>query len=296
MLEPAQLQALAAILRTGSFDAAAAALHVTPSAISQRLKALEERLGTVLVSRGQPARATTAGARLARHFEDVQLLEHALATDLGAELAAERPTVRIAVNADSLATWVLPALAAVPDLLYELVIDDQDHSANWLRRGEVQAAVTAHDAPVAGCDSHPLGQLRCIASASPAFIARWFADGVTAEALGRAPALTFNEKDRLPTLWALRVTGRRIAPPSHYLASSRGHVDAARLGLGWGMNPEPLIRRDLAAGELAALVPDAPLDIALYWQVGRLTGAAMAPLTRAIRAQAASVLLPPVPA
>lgn len=291
MLDYDQLEALAAILRTGSFDGAAAELHVTASAVSQRIRALEDRIGTPVVIRAQPCRATEAGARLARHVEDVQLLEAAVKGDLGGAPSAAR--VRIAVNADSLATWILPALAAVPGLLYDLVIDDQDHSADWLRRGEVQAAVTAHESPVAGCDLHPLGRLRYIATASPAFIADWFSGGVTAETLARAPALTFNRKDRLQRDWARQITGRPVVLPTHLLASSQGFVDAARLGLGWGMNPELLVRDDLASGRLAALVPDASLDTPLVWQASRLTGAALAPLTKAIRRSATAALLPP---
>ncbi|MBC7140855.1 MAG: LysR family transcriptional regulator ArgP [Rhodobacteraceae bacterium] len=294
MFDYTQLQALAAILRTGSFDGAATELHVTPSAVSQRIRALEDRLGTPLVIRAQPCRATEAGARLARHVEDVELLEAALRGDFGGDLggAPGAARVRIAVNADSLATWILPALAAVPGLLYDLVIDDQDHSADWLRRGEVQAAVTAHDSAVAGCDLHPLGRLRYIATASPGFVARWFGAGVTAGTLARAPALTFDRKDRLQRDWARRIAGRPVALPTHLLASSQGFVEAARLGLGWGMNPEILVRDDLAAGRLVALVPGAPLDTPLVWQAGRLTGAALAPLTRAIREVAATALLP----
>lgn len=290
MFDYDQLQALAAILRTGSFDAAAAELHLTASAVSQRIRALEDRLGTPLVIRAQPCRATEAGARLARHVEDVQLMEASLKGDLGGQPGAAR--VRIAVNADSLATWILPALAAVPGLLYDLVIDDQDHSADWLRRGEVQAAVTAHDSAVAGCDLQPLGRLRYIATANPGFVADWFRAGVNAETLSHAPALTFNRKDRLQRDWARQIAGRPVVLPTHLLASSQGFVDAARLGLGWGMNPELLVRSDLASGRLLALVPDTPLDTPLVWQAGRLTSAAIAPLTRAIRQTAAATLLP----
>jgi LysR family transcriptional regulator (chromosome initiation inhibitor) len=292
MFDPSQLATLTTILDTGSFDAAAARLGVTPSAVSQRLKALEDRLGTALIIREQPARATAAGLRLARHAEDVRLLEQGLAADLGAGLTVERPKVRIAVNADSLSTWVLPALAAVPDLLFDLVIDDQDHSADLLRRGEVQAAVTAHAAPVTGCDCHALGALRYIATASPDFVTRWFPDGITAQNLARAPAMTFNRKDRLQRDWAASVTGKRVTLPSHNLASSHGFVDAARLGLGWGMNPEPLVRDEIAGGRLVALAPDQPLDTELYWQVNRLTARALASLTTAIRKAAKTSLLP----
>lgn len=287
MFDPAHLQALAAILRTGSFEAAAAALNVTPSAISQRIRGLEERLGTAVVIRADPCRPTPAGARIARHAEEVALLERTLAADLGQ--VAERAHVRIAVNADSLATWFLPPLAAVPGLLFDLVIDDQDHSAELLRRGEVQAAVTAHGAPLAGCDVHPLGRLGYVATASPGFVARWFPDGVSAAALAVAPALTFNRKDRLQADWARKVAGRPVALPTHLLASSHGFVEAARLGLGWGMNPEPLVRADIAAGRLVALSAET-LDTELHWQVARVAGRALAPLTAAVRRAAAAAL------
>lgn len=288
MFDPALLKALAAILRTGSFEAAAAALHVTPPAISQRIRALEERLGSAVVIRADPCRPTAAGARLARHAEEVALLERRLAADLGQ--TAPRAQVRIAVNADSLATWVLPALAAVEGLLYDIAIDDQDHSAERLRRGEVQAAVTSHAAPLAGCDAFPLGRLVYVATASPAFVARWFAAGVTAQTLAAAPALLFDRKDRLQADWARTVAGRPVALPCHVLASSTGFVEAATLGLGWGMNPEPLVRAALAEGRLVPLAPQT-LDTALHWQVTRLAGPALAPLTAAIRRAAAAALV-----
>jgi len=292
MLDPAQLAALAAVHRRGSFDLAAAELHVTPSAISQRLKALEERIGTLLVRRGTPCIATGAGLRLIRHFDEVTLLEKALAADLPA-IAPGPATIRIAVNADSLATWVIPALAATTGLLFDIVIDDQDVSQDWLRRGEVAAAITAHPGPLQGCDTIPLGRLRYRATASPAFVARHMPDGPTRDALARAPALVFSEKDRLQHLWADSVTGgtaSRTGFPSHRLASSQGFVDASLAGLGWCLNPEPLVARHIAEGNLVDLAPQSPLDVALHWQFARLTAPALAPLTRAMQSAARAVL------
>ena len=200
-------------------------------------------------------------------------------------------TVRIAVNADSLATWLLPALAEVDGVLFDLVVDDQDHSADWLRRGEVQAAVTAHGAPIAGCDSHALGRMPYVATASPGFAARRFPDGVSAAALEEAPALTFNRKDRLQALWAERAAGRPVSLRTHYIASSQAFVTASELGLGWGMNPEPLVRDALAEGRLVALCPEIAIDTPLHWQVARLTARALAPLTAAIRRAASRGLV-----
>jgi LysR family transcriptional regulator (chromosome initiation inhibitor) len=292
MLDPAQLAALAAVHRRGSFDLAAAELRVTPSAISQRIKALEETTGSLLVRRGTPCVATDTGLRLIRHHDEITLLETTLATELPG-LAPGTATLRIAVNADSLATWVIPALAATEGFLFDLLIDDQDVSQDWLRRGEVVAAITSHPGPLQGCDTVALGALRYRATASAAYVARWFPEGVTPQALTRAPALTFSENDRLQDRWLAQLTGpaRRPAFPTHRLASSQGFVDACLAGLGWAMNPEPLVRSHLASGALVELVPGTPLDVPLNWQFTRLAAPALRPLSEAIRKSAAATLV-----
>jgi LysR family transcriptional regulator (chromosome initiation inhibitor) len=292
MLDPAQLAALAAVHRRGSFDLAAAELNVTSSAISQRIKALEETTGTLLIRRGTPCRATDPGLRLIRHHDEIALLERTLARDLPG-LAPGPATLRIAVNADSLATWVIPALAATDGLLFDLVIDDQDVSQDWLRRGEVVAAITAHPGPLQGCDTVPLGALRYRATATPAYLTRWFPQGLTARALAQAPALTFSDKDRLQDRWIARQVAetQRIAFPTHRMASSQAFVDACLAGLAWGMNPEPLVAPHLATGTLVELVPESPLDVSLHWQFTRLAAPALQPVTEALRRAARAALV-----
>ena len=287
MLDYALLAALAAVIRTGSFERAAAQLHVTPSAVSQRVKLLEERMGTILVVRGSPCTGTPAGLRLSQHVEQVSLLESELRQGLpGVPQDGPPVTVRMAVNADSLATWFVAAMAETSaktgDLLYDLVLDDQDHSADWLRRGEVLAAVTSGGKPVQGCDSTALGALRYVATASPAFLRRHFPDGVNAASLARAPRLTFNGKDRLQAEWTRQAFGAEIASPTHWMPSTHAFVDAALAGLGWGMNPETLVAAHLRDGRLVALVPDQPLDVPLYWQRSRIASRTLADITRAV--------------
>ncbi|WP_375228450.1 LysR family transcriptional regulator ArgP [Roseobacter sp. S98] len=289
--DPAHLSALAAIVRHGSFDLAAATLGVTPSAVSQRIKALEEQAGTALIIRGQPCTATRAGARLVRHAEDVALLQARVLSQLSpGKTGTEQPVVRLAVNADSLATWLVPALSRVDGVLWDLVIDDQDHAADWLRRGDVSAAVSGHPGPVPGCDSTALGALRYIATASPDFVRRWFPDGLTTGTLSAAPVLAFSAKDRLQHRWITQMTGERLSPPTHRMASTHAFIDAALAGIGWGMNPEDLVCSHLASGDLVALAPDAPLDVPLFWQVSRLMKPALQPLNSAIRDAAAARL------
>lgn len=290
--DPGHLAALAAILRHGSFEFAAADLAVTPSAISQRIKALEDRVGTPLILRGVPCSGTPAGLRLAKHAEDVRLLEAQVSRELSLTQPEAPMTLRIAVNADSLATWLVAALAAVPDVLFDLVIDDQDHSSDWLKRGAVSAAITAQRKAIAGCDATQLGALRYIACASPEFTDHWFPHGLTGQAIRRAPCLTFNAKDMLQRTWISENLGLSTVPRSHFMSSTHAFIDAALSGMGWGLNPEPLVRDLLRSGRLKPLIPDAPLDVSLTWQVSRIVGPALAPLSRAVRAAARDGLVP----
>ena len=289
MLDYAAARAVALIAQTGSFERAAAALGVTPSAISQRVKQLEERLGAVLIERGSPCTATDKGAWLCRHVEHVGLLEKALSDQLPGLARSSGPTRRvtldIAINADSLGTWFVAAAAAfgreTGDLL-NLVVDDEEHTADRLRRGRVLAAVTAVAKPVTGCRVHALGALAYVATASPDYMARHFPAGVTVEALADAPGLTFDRKDRLQQLWLRRAFGREVLYPSHWLPSTRGFLDASLAGMGWALNPLLLAREHLAAGRLVELVPGTTLERPLWWQVNRLAADRLSPLTRCV--------------
>jgi len=298
MLDYAALAALAAVVREGSFERAAQALSVTPSAVSQRIRSLEERLGCALVVRGQPCRATDAGRRLCQHVDRVRLLEHELQGTLPA-LAPQglsRVALPIAVNADSLATWFATAVAtfaAGAPVLVELAVDDQDHTAAWLRSGAVLAAVTGTARPPAGFNSRPLGAMRYVAAASPAYMARHFAAGVGAGSLARAPSLAFDNKDDLQARWVRRLCHRDVELPRHAVPSAHAFVEAALAGMGWGLHPQVLVAPHLAQGTLVELVPGAVLDVPLHWQHARAASSLIEGLSRQIVAAAARHLRPP---
>ncbi|MEM8571128.1 MAG: ArgP/LysG family DNA-binding transcriptional regulator [Pseudomonadota bacterium] len=292
MLSPAQLATYAAVCETGSFELAAARVGVTPSAVSQRMRALAEAAGGALFERLAPAYPTALGRRLLRHANDIAALEAALMEEIGRG-AGPRP-VRLAINADSLETWAVYALARVEGFCFDIVIEDQDHAAALLRRGEVSAAVTAAGDPVPGCDAKPLGALRYRAVCAPAFRDRWFPDGLTPAALAQAPVLQFNAKDGLQARWVREVAGSAVAlPPAHRLSATSPFQIALRAGLGWGLNPEPLLAADLAAGRLVDLGPSRPLDTPLDLQVSRSMANAIAPVIAALRRTALAALLPP---
>jgi len=281
------LRTLAAILDTGSFEAAAAALGISPPAVSQRLKALEDRVGARLVVRAAPCTATPLGARLAQHMADVAVREAMLMPQTRSAAQAT-----IVVNADSLATWVLPALSRT-SLFVNLVIDDQNHSTDMLHSGAAVAAVTARAAPVQGCDVYPLGALDYVATAAPEFVARHFAEGVTKDTLEAAPALVFSRKDRLQADWAARETGGPVQLHGHTIPSASAFVTATRTGMGWGLNPEILVRDALASGALLALGTQPHYRTPLYWQIARHMAQPLSELTKAIAAQARAQLIAP---
>jgi LysR family transcriptional regulator (chromosome initiation inhibitor) len=296
MLDYAALSALAAVIHEGSFERAALALHVTPSAVSQRVRSLEERVGCSLVVRDKPCRPTEAGRRLCRHVDRVRQLEHELHGTLPAlaPRGSSRVSVPVAVNADSLATWFAAALAryaAGAAVLVDLSVDDQDHTAQWLRSGSVLAAVTSAARPAAGCNSLPLGAMRYLAVASPAFVVRHFPGGVGAGSLARAPSLVFNNKDELQARWVQRLCHRHVELPRHTLPSPQAFVVAALAGMGWGLQPEALIAAHLRDGSLIELVPHSPLDVPLHWQFARAAAALVEGLSREVMSAARSALL-----
>lgn len=297
MLDYAALAALAAVVREGSFDRAARALNVTPSAISQRIRLLEERMGGALVVRGQPCTATEAGRRLCRHVDEVRLLEQTLQSTLPTLSAGEdalRVPLPVAVNADSLATWAAPALAAFgasQPVLLQIVIDDQDHTAERLRRGAVLAAITGSARPAAGCNSRPLGAMRYRAAASPAFMRQHFSGGVGARSLALAPSLAFDAKDELQDRWVRRLCHRTVELPRHRLPSTQAFVTAALAGMGWALHPESLIAAHLAEGSLVELVSNLPLDVPLHWQHARAASGLLEGLTSQVLMAARSTLL-----
>jgi LysR family transcriptional regulator, chromosome initiation inhibitor len=282
-----QLAAFAAVIDQGSFDAAAARLHVTPSAISQRIKALEQRMGQVLVVREKPCTATAAGVPLLRLAAQTALLEaEALAEMGGGEGAA--PRIAVAVNADSMSTWFTGVFEALDGVLFDVRIEDQDHSARLLREGVVMGAVTTERQAVAGCRVQALGVMRYVAVASPSFIERFLPAGFTAHAVGVAPSVAWNRDDALQDMLVRKAFRRHVARPQHFIPTAEGFGAAVRAGLGWGMFPEKLAAPALDDGAFVR-VSDIHLDVPLYWQCWKLDSPIVKKITDAAMSAAADL-------
>ncbi|TFC36292.1 LysR family transcriptional regulator ArgP [Cryobacterium sp. TMT2-42-4] len=315
------LHTLVALVEEGTFEAAAQRLRLTASAVSQRVKAMEQDAGQVLVQRVNPVLPTIAGDIVLRHARQVQLLESDVATELGAGLqTGGRTSLALAVNADSLGTWLLDALAAVPTdsgAVFDIYREDQEHTNSLLRSVAVMAAVTSTAEAVQGCSSARLGSMRYRAVASPRFVEAWLG-GVASTAgpdlagpdlagpdlagpdtagpdlagLDTAPMVNFDRRDDLQHRFLRSIGGRAADVPRHHIPTSADFARAVVLGLGWGLLPEQQCLTEIGDGRLVELAPGHPIDVVLYWQRWNIASRLLNQVTDAVGRVAAASLHP----
>lgn len=289
------LQTMVVLVEEGTFEAAARRLQITPSAVSQRIKAMEETTGQILVQRSNPVMATAAGDIAVRYGRQLILLEDETVKALeGTRLDGDTVAIPLAVNADSL-TWFLDALALMPEaaeVVFDIHREDQEHTTSLLREGKVMAAVTSTPEAVQGCRSERLGSMRYRAVCSPAYAERWIEGEPSIEKVGRAPVVNFDRKDDLQHDFYRRETGRAPTSPSHYVPTLTDYRRAVVLGLGWGLLPEDQCRAEVTEGNVIELAAHAPFDLPLYWQRWTLSSPLLESLSRVVRDTAVRHLHP----
>jgi LysR family transcriptional regulator (chromosome initiation inhibitor) len=297
-IDPRRSAAFTAAVDTGSLELAAGQLGITPSAVSQRISALEQEFGTPLLVRSRPCRATIPGMRLLQYLRRSLLLESEFLAGMGMDAGPAR--VAVAVNNDTLATWLLPALGpilAAEGLLVELVLDNQGHTFALLEEGRVLACISGAAQPMHGCTATPLGLMRYRMVAASEFARRCFPDGLNREAAARTPVVVFDRKDSLQSSFLLEHLGLPEGSyPCHYVPASDPYMEAIRLGFGYGMLPLEQCRQMLEEGSMVDLAPGLPVDVPLYWHAWRIQPQRVERMGAALVAAAHAVLLPlPLP-
>jgi LysR family transcriptional regulator, chromosome initiation inhibitor len=300
MLDREQLETFATVAEQQSFERAAAVLHVTRGAVSQRIKALEESLATILLLRDKPVTPTPAGESLLRHVKALRLLEASSLRELSTAVDHDGPVpLSIAVNADSLATWFPPLLRelfARRLVALEVVTDDQDHTSSRLLRGEVVGCISTDAKAAAGFLAKPLGAMEYRCYATPGFIAEFLADGLTVRNVLRAPAVLFNRKDALHDEFLQRRFGMRIDRyPRHYLPSPSALLEGIAMSAGYGLVPSTQAQGLVQEGVLQELAPDDPVKVDLYWHHWEMEPPIAREITELIVAHAEQCLIQPRP-
>jgi LysR family transcriptional regulator (chromosome initiation inhibitor) len=299
--DPAALECLAAIIEEGGFERAARRLSITQSAVSQRLRSLEALVGTVLVVRTRPLRLTAAGQLLLKHTRQLRLLRADLDRDLQ-ELAPssaagtrEDERVSIAINADSIATWALPALGdlARQGLPFEIIADDQDFTQEWLREGSVLGCVTTLKHALRGCKVVPLGSMRYVAVAQPQYARERLPRGLGPQNFRSHTFVAFNRKDDLQAEFVAGACGlKRVTLGQVFVPSSEGQVRAVLSGWGVSVVPELLVRGLLQQGQLVEVGNGHTVHVQLYWHCWNLQSEVLDSLTAAITRAARASLEP----
>lgn len=293
--DPDALECLAAIWEEGGFERAAQRLSITQSAVSQRLRALEAQVGTVLIVRSRPLKVTSAGQLLLKHTKMLRLLRADLEKDLK-ELAPsatgsgrEEERVSVAINADSIATWAMPALDGLvrQGLSIEVITDDQDFTHEWLRGGQVLGCVTSLDQALRGCRMEALGLMDYVAVAQAGYAAQHMPQGLGAHQFARTPFIAFNRKDDMQREFVAQAFGlRRVTLKQLFVPSSEGQVRAVMAGWGVSVLPRLLVQPLLDSGEMTNVVPHHRLPVALYWHCWNLQSEVLDSLSEALRAGA----------
>ena len=299
--DPDALECLAAIVEEGGFERAGRRLSITQSAVSQRLRALEAQVGTVLIVRSRPLKATPAGQLLLKHTKMLRLLRADLERDLK-ELAPsslrgarEEERISIAINADSIASWALPALTGLAQqgLPMEIITDDQDFTHEWLRQGQVLGCVTTLKQALRGCKVVALGAMEYVAVATPALAQERLPGGqLTAHNFQTIPFIAFNRKDDMQAEFVGKAFGlKRVTLSQLFMPSSEGQVRAVLAGWGVSVVPRLLAQGLIDQGLLVNLVPHCALPIGLYWHCWNLESEVLDALTAALTASAAITLV-----
>lgn len=299
--DPNALECLAAIVEEGGFERAAVRLSITQSAVSQRLRSLEVQVGTVLIVRSRPLKPTSAGRLLLKHAMQMRLLRADLERDLkdlapgAAGGGRDEERISIAINADSIATWALPALSGLArqGLNMEIITDDQDFTIEWLREGQVLGCVTTLKQALRSCRLVPLGAMRYVAVADAAYAAEHCPDGLSPHNFRTMPFIAFNRKDDLQAEFIGRAFGlKHVSLSQLYVPSSEGQVRAVMAGWGVSVLPELQVREHLQSGRLVDVAAGQVLPVDLYWHCWNLDSAVLDSLTGALTSAAAVSLAP----
>ncbi len=294
MFDYRQLATLTAILEEGSFDKAAKKLFITQSAVSQRLRQLEDNLGQTLVVRSTPLTATSAGQRLLKHYKQVSLLENELDEDLRNQNEQGFTSLTIGLNADSIGTWFFGAVkdfVSENNILLDLKVDDQGQTHHLLRTGEVLGCISGSSSAVQGCRCIPLGQMIYRPLASPDFVQQYAPAGLTAENIADIPVAVFNRKDPLQHSYLEQKFGL-VKFPHHLIPACDGFISALLKGFAYGLVPDQQGQEYMERGDLISIDPGHEILIPLYWHVWNLQTDLMKGLTQALVSEARQVLVP----
>jgi LysR family transcriptional regulator (chromosome initiation inhibitor) len=266
MLDYKGIEALYMVQKLQSFEAAAEKLHLTQSAISQRIKVLEAYYGEPLLIRSLPYRPTQLGEQLIGLFKRVCLLEE----DFSQELKEKKMPFRcsIALNRDSLETYFLSLLqhtTLFKGMILEIIADDQEKTLEYLKNGLANIAISTSSMGTLGSKTHFLGDMDYILVASPELYEQYFSKLPPSKALYQAPALKYDQHDTLHHRY-LEKFFNLTEESLQYLVipSVQGFKQCALQGYAYGLIPKIDVEAELTNKTLIQLYRECIWKVPLY--------------------------------
>lgn len=274
MLDYKLLQAFASVVQEGGFEKAAAVIHITQSAISQRVKQLEEQFGQILLLRTNPPVPTPAGKSVLKLYHQVKHLEEDLRLALEPDEKNQFISIPIGVNADTLDTWFYDAVEPFlkkEKVVLDLSVDDQENTHRFLRDGKVLGCISIRETAIQGCNISHIGDIFYRLLAAPSYIKKWFPEGVTFEALKKAPAICFTRRDELNVKLfnqIFKTTPKGM--PIHYAPTSVMFINLLKNGIGYGVLPDQQSKELIDSGSIVDLFPGDAVCVRLFWHCWNL--------------------------
>ena len=269
MIDYKLLEAIAMVVQEGGFEKAATVMNLTQSAVSQRVRLLEERAGKILLSRTSPPQPTDTGQKLIKHYLQVRLLEDSLEERISDSDDSTPVRLSLGINADSLSSWFLPSVGELLEdgkILIDMHVDDQEQTHKLLRGGVVVGCISDLASPMQGCTVDFLGAMKYRLLARPEFISKWFPKGLTVSAAENAPAVMFTRKDMLHYKILQTVLGEDLKVKAiHYVPSNDQFMKMISSGYAYGMVPDWQSKTLRSKGEVVEVHERAHDSVKHYW-------------------------------
>lgn len=278
------------VIKEQGFEKAASKLNITQSAVSQRIKSLENDFGELLVTRTLPPKPTELGKKLLKLLYHVNLMEQDIFDNGGVNIE----TIPLAINADSLATWFLPSIQSVLDdanLRLDIRIDDETRTLDHLISGNAVGAISTYNKPIINGKCDYIGSLDYILAGTEEFAKKYFPKGVTKESLLKAPVVSFCQNIDQHHIFLQQhfeiIPGNLV---SHIVPSSEAYIKMILQSSACCMIPKQQIAAELNDNKIINLVPDLVQHKRLYWHRYNLESEPIRKLTEAIKANSGQYL------
>lgn len=272
MSKESQMYIFAQAVKEGSFSSAARALHLTPSAISKQISALEDRLGVRLLNRTTRAlHLTEAGTRYLVHCQRILIDIDNAENEVGAMRDAPRGVLRVnapvVMGARRIAPLLMEFQERYPEV--EIVMNLSDLRVDLLETGDDVALRIGDELFDTSMIARKLCSIRRIIYASPLYLEK-YGEPQTPDELVNHNCLTYNDPDYLNDWPFTNCPGPKLIRVKGRFVTNNGEAQhyATLQGLGISRLATLLCGERIEQGDLVEILRDfEPVSRTFFWAI-----------------------------